>query len=157
MKKITITNYKELAQKMIDLSEVGETAYAVCFYDDAICIMKELMKNDNIDIASVVISPFEYNGYEKEYYISLDGNSVLDIEPAWHDDNEYHKAGYLWFDADVVYIDSNANSAILKCIDDSHCVETEFNICTEKESYDGEDEVVLCISLDDLFDILFGE
>ena len=62
-------------------------------------------------------------GYNREYLVSFDEEFVLSVEPLWHEDNEYHKAGYLSFDADVCYVDGNAHNAAIEYADRDACYE----------------------------------
>lgn len=126
MEKIIFENHEELAECMISVANHGDTAYAICFMDDASELLKELMRYDDVTIGGINISQEEYNGYSKEYYVSIDGNMIVDVEPAWHKANEYHDAGYLWFDADKVFIVGEANSAIIKNVDKDKCYEIGF-------------------------------
>lgn len=127
MDKIVFNDYIGLAHKMIETAESGGTAYAVCFFDDAVGILKELMSIDEVTVGSISITDEEYDGYTKEYYVSIDGDYIVDVQPAWHDKNDYHDAGYYGFEAEDVFIDGDANSAILKVIDNATCYEIEFD------------------------------
>lgn len=126
MNKIVFDSIEALAECMMTDANKGDTAYAVCFLDDASELLRELMRFTEVTIGGINITKEEYNGYSKEYFISLDGDMVLDIEPAWHESNEYHNAGYLWFDAEKVYIVGEASSTIIKDIDEDKCFEIGF-------------------------------
>ena len=131
MDKIVFNDYRSLACKMIETAESGDVAYAVCFFEDAVGLLKELMSLDEVSVGGIEIADQEYNGYAKEYYISIDGDYIVDVQPAWHDTNEYNDAGYYGFAAANVYIVGDANSAILKVIDEATCYEIEFDISDE--------------------------
>lgn len=128
MEKIVFESYASLAEHMMNVAEKGDTAYAVCFLDDAVEVMRELLKYDGTNIGGINIAQEDYNGYSKEYFISVDGDMLIDVEPAWQKANEYHEAGYLWFDAEKIFIVGDANSSILKCVDLDKCCEIEFDI-----------------------------
>lgn len=108
-------DFKELASEMLALNEDDKCVHAVLFYEQAIDLIKEFLKRDEVFIASIEIASHEIDGYDKEFMVSLltnydSGEVELWCEKMWHDDNEHHKAGYYGYDADVVYVDENANS-----------------------------------------------
>lgn len=127
MKKVTFNRYEEIVEQMLDIASEGEVVYTICFLDDAIGIMRQLLSHDETTIGGINIAQEEYAGYDKEYFVSIDGDYIVDVEPAWHEDNEYHKAGYLGFDAEKVFVVGDANSAVIKCIDKDKCTEIEFD------------------------------
>lgn len=127
--KIKFNSYTELVDEMINVANDGCVAYAICFFDDAKNIVKELLSRDNTEIAGLNISEPSYCDYNKEYFISIDGDMLIDVEPGWHEKNEYHEAGYLWYDAEKVFIVGDANSAAIKDIDKEKCFEIEFDFC----------------------------
>ena len=128
MRKIVFNSYAELVDNMMDVANDGGTAYAICFFDDAKAVVKELLSREETDIGGIEISEPCYRGYNKEYYISVDGDFLVDVEPAWHDKNEHNDAGYLWYDCEAVYVVGDANSASIKHMDKSKCFEIEFNL-----------------------------
>lgn len=127
MEKVIFKGYDEIVKQMFDVANDGGTAYAICFLDDAIGIIKKLLACDETTIGGIDIAQEEYNGYDKEYFVSIDGDYIVDVQPAWHESNEYHEAGYLWFDAEKVFVVGDANSSIIKCVDKNKCVEIEFD------------------------------
>lgn len=131
MEKLVFNDYGSLAYKMLETADSGETAYAVCFFDDAVGLLKELMSVDEVSVGGIEIHDIDYEGYDKEYYVSIDEDYIVDVEPAWHEANEYCGAGYLGFEAANAYIDGDANSAILKVIDEATCYEIAFDISDE--------------------------
>ena len=38
-------------------------------------------------------------------------------EKAWHGDNEYHKAGYLYTEGDIIYVPADAHCDVLRKLD----------------------------------------
>lgn len=135
MEKIVFEDYKSLVDRMMEVAEKGDTAYAVCFFDDAIEVMRELLKHDETTIGGIDIATEEYRGYSKEYYISVDGNMIVDVEPAWHEANEYNPEGYYWFDAEKIFIVGEANSSIIKNVDKNKCYEIEFKLFDEDDDF----------------------
>lgn len=114
MRYLQIYDYKQLANTIHNSAAHRKLTYAVLFYDDVIALMRELMKFNDINIGYIEVNSPDYNGYYKEYYVALDGDMELSIEAAWHASGDNHFVGYLEYDADVVLIDGDANSSILR-------------------------------------------
>jgi hypothetical protein len=143
MEKIVFKDYETLADMMFDVAEAGDTAYAVCFFDDAAKLLKELMSFDETSVGGINIMDVDYNGYSKEYYISIDGDYIIDVQPAYSKELNNGKGAYLTYTAEKTFIVGEANSVIIKGIDDDKCYEIEFD--TDKHD-DG------CDVLDMIFD-----
>lgn len=137
MEKIVFNDYETLADIMLDAADNGDITYAVCFFDDAVKLLKELMAFDKTSVGGIEIADTEYNGYSKEYYVSLDGDYIIDVQPALNDNGTYFS-----FESEKVYIVGDANSAIIKNIDDDKCYEIEFDLDCDK----------YCDLLDTVFD-----
>ena len=127
MTRKIFNTYKELANQMIENSSDGKVSYAILFYDEAIELTKSIISLcPDIKCGGIDISPEEYKGYYLEYFVSLSEDMVLDVEAAWHEKNQWHPAGYLGFDADIVYITPNANMDVIKNIEKHKCYEIDF-------------------------------
>lgn len=137
MKKIVFNSCEAMAVNMIENACDGKITYTILFYDEAIEVMRHIISlSPDISFGGINITPVEYNGYDKEYFVVLSDDLTLDIEPAWHEKNQYHNAGYLGFDSDLIYIDSNANHDVLKDIELYKCYDAfidEDNPHTEHE------------------------
>lgn len=127
MKRIFFDNHEELCEYMIDKAQDGMYSVAVLFYDDAIKLIREMMMYDDIEIESLEIKPYEYDGYDKEYYVSLANDMIASVELAFVDGR------YLDAEADLTLIDGNANSAILKHLQENKC--HEIYIGENEDSY----------------------
>ena len=117
MRRNFFGNHKELSDYMIDKAQDGLYTVAVLFYDDALCLLRKLMRYDNVEIEALDIKPEEYDGYSKEYYVSLTDDMVASVEPA------YVGSRYLNAEADLTLIDGDANSAIIKNLPKNKCHE----------------------------------
>lgn len=123
MEQFFVEYINDLAKEMIEKAYDGKTVYAVLFYDEAIELMRCAMECLDVEPCDIEIAPEEVSGYDKEYYIVLDADMVLHVQPAWHEKNEYFGEGYYDFDADCVYIDGDASSAILRGQNLENCFE----------------------------------
>lgn len=167
MEKIIFNSYDELASHMFDIANDDGTAYAILFFDDAVQLIKSLLSDDRTTIGGVDIASEEYKGYTKEYFVSLDNEYIVDVQPAWSD--ECKEPGYLWFDAEKVYVIGDANSSVIKCIDKAKCVEIEFDtdecdtlldalIDSSELIFDDDGELIgVKMNLSDLFKMILGE
>lgn len=126
---ISFVSHEDLAEYMVNKALEGNFVYAVLFYDDAKQLLKELSFFEETEYESVELEAPEYSGYEKEYYIILDDEFNIGVEKAFHEENEWHEAGYYKFgDDDVVaLIDGYANSQILKAAEGAYCMEMEID------------------------------
>ena len=113
-------SHRDLADYMYEKAYDDENyVVSVLFYEDAIKLMRELVKKDDVKVVAVDVAPVEYNGYDKEYYVSLTDDMYLAVEPAYSETNER----YLATDADILLIHGDANSRILGTIDFRRCKE----------------------------------
>ena len=104
-----ISNYKDISDSIITYSIGGNISYLFAGFEDSVGLIREILKDKNVTVGSIDISRYEYNFYDKEYYISLDYNMVLDVEPAYQTKNEWHNSGYSYFDANILIIGDNTN------------------------------------------------
>lgn len=128
-------DYTELVDEMLEkVAQSDKTIVcAVVFYENAMDITKELFCRDGVIASALDIEPEEYGGYSKEYLITITQEDFA-VEKLWHEDNQYHKAGYFGYDADYLYIDSNANSKAIKS-ENAEIIELDFD--DEEDECDG--------------------
>lgn len=133
MRRNFFKNYEELCDYMIDKAQDGFYTVAVLFYEDALGLLRELMRYDDVKIEALDIKPKEYDEYDKEYYVSLADDMVASVEPA------YVGGRYLSAEADLTLIDGDANSVIIKNLSDNKCQEIYIGVSEdEMEGYDFE-------------------
>lgn len=133
MEILFFNGYAEIGEHMYKKANDGCNITATLFLEDAIGLMKDLMSYEDIEIGGVNVAKTEYNGYSKEYYVTLSEDLVLDVEPAWND------KCYLSAEPDIMLIDGNANSAIIKDIPHSQCREIYIGESPSEEyAYDEE-------------------
>lgn len=109
---------------------------AVLFYDEVIKLAKMLMSDDGVKIASISIKP--QDDYKREYYVTLDYDCSLYIEPVWREGE------CLKNDVDIMYFDGGANSSVSFAND---CEKYEICIIDEEddeEEYIEEDDCGEC-------------
>ena len=133
--KFIYHDYSELANSILADCKQKKTVYTILFFDEAVQLIKELLKNEEISIGYLEIQDSYYNGYNMEYYVIVDDELSLCVEEALASD-EYHKNKYLSFYADRVYIDGRACSRIVTDNEISDYIEIEHN------SVDNTDEVL---------------
>lgn len=124
MNTIKFNDYDAFAMRMVNDAMNGKWTTAVLFFDDAAELVKAIIRAEkDVVIDGINLNPTMMTGYDREYLVSFDEEFVLSVEPLWHEDNEYHKAGYLVFDADVCYVDGNAHNAAIEYVDRDACYE----------------------------------
>lgn len=137
MRRYYFKNYEELSDYMIDKAQNGFYAVAVLFYEDALRLLRELMFNNDIDVGALDIKPEQYEGYNKEYYVSIADDMVVSVEPA------YVGNRYLDTEADITLIDGSASSTIIKNLPVTKCCEIkigDIDDCDFVEDYDNKDD-----------------
>lgn len=131
MEILFFNDYKEIGEYMYNKAILGHNITATLFFDDAVGLMRYLLQYDSIDIGGIDIASMEYNGYSKEYYVTLSEDLTLDVEEAWHIDK------YLMAEPDIMLIDGNASSTIIKDISKDNCREIYIgNSCSEDDFLD---------------------
>lgn len=109
MKRVYFGTMEELAEFMFIEAIGGHSALAVLFYDEAKELMRELLRCDEIDAYGIEIHPAEWDGYDKEYYITLSDDLDLFVEKAYQADRDR----YLGFEDDCLILGSGVNSKII--------------------------------------------
>jgi hypothetical protein len=81
-----ILKYKDIEDLywfMCDLVEHdNKNVTAVLFYDDALELMRNFIEDYDVEIGNIEIGNHDYNGYDKEYYVSIGSDYTLDVCPA---------------------------------------------------------------------------
>ena len=123
MEKIHFENTAECADYMVEKFLLNLEICAVLFYDDTVDLIKELATYKEVKIKSIEIHSSELDGYDKEYYVSLDKDGYLYVEPAYRDKE------YICLEDDMlVLIPNNANYSIIKEIPNDNCREIYIGI-----------------------------
>ena len=100
-------DYVRIASDMFNIASNGKTIYLFTYFDDAVAVMRELLQYNTILVGGIDIAQKEDDLYEKEYYISVDKNMTIDVEPAYEEDDEW--VGYIGFVADQAIVGKNTD------------------------------------------------
>ena len=160
MEILNFEEYTTIADYMYDEADNGQNVTATLFFDDAVNLMKELIAYECVVVGAIDIAKSEYNGYTKEYYVTLSEDMVMDISPAWNG------RIYLNAEPDIMLIDGNASSAIIRNVPLENCKEIYINdtscecdcICSDCECQKDFEDVhnfKVTFSLKDILDSLF--
>ena len=111
MERIVFDDIYELSAKMLhDALNFSDCVSAVCHYEIATALLSELIQSE-ISIGQINISDYAWNGYDKEYVITImDGNVYCNPAFGTHDE-------YLESYADIAYIHQECNSKFLKYLE----------------------------------------
>lgn len=125
-----ILNFDELyqfAEFFYDIADSGDTATAVLLYEDAKDLMLLLSEMDDVSLENVHLESEDYNGYNKEFYVTLSPEFELFIEPVY--DDEIIKECYS--DSIFYFGDTNSRIAIENDCDNKYEVDfdDESNDC----------------------------
>ena len=133
MKTVKFSSIDELAYDMVQHAESGKDITAVMFYEDAGKLLKELLAFSNVKPGFIELEDSAYDGYEKEYYISL--ISEIDckefsifVEKAYKSGLGFNrdKTGYLFTDCDIAYLHGEVHSSIIPQIYAKKIFEVDF-------------------------------
>lgn len=110
MEKLYFDDICDIANFMVENADDGKDVCAVFHYNEAVELLRELilLVND-YDILAIELQPEDWDGYDKEYYISLNKICGLCVEPA------FRWGKYLGTAADIMLVAPDANSKIITC------------------------------------------
>lgn len=80
---------------------------AVLYYDRAKSLIKALLQTEDVEAGCIDISPAFVSGYNKEYYVTLDPDLNLWVEPVFHGDR------ILYEFSDIILYDGDAKQKIV--------------------------------------------
>ncbi len=125
MQKYYIEDCFDIADAMHNEIENNkkEEVIFVGFYEDAIEVIKELLMFEDVMPHSIKIHAEDWDGYDKEYYVTLDENLEVYVEPAF---TKIHNR-YLYGRADVLFIMGDCNSSIIHAIECDKVFEVTFD------------------------------
>ena len=110
-------NYIDFGDYMYELAKKEEKeVMAVVTYDEAVEIIKWLVSHDDVQISSLEIHPSDWDGYDKEFYITITSDLVVYVEPVYikSDPDSYEYDKLLRSDTDIMFFSGDANCKIAK-------------------------------------------
>ena len=154
MDTICFLSHEDLAEYMGEKALDGKAVTAALFYEDAKALLKELACFEDTTLENIEIHEPVWNGYDKEFYVTIDKDMCVWAEEAYHEVEETGFKGYYRFGGDdvIALIGSDANSQIIKAAEGSSYIaeiEIDADACCEC------DECCLtCEQAEDLKDII---
>ena len=144
MKKLKVEDLGEIACCMYDSivdDGLSDTTF-VGYYEDAVCIIKNLLMFDDVIPYNIELNPFEINGYDKEYYVSLDSDLNIWCIKAYHSEHSC----YLYDETKRLFIADDCNSAILNEIgcDEDNMYEVSYDLGNEESEYECDGNCACC-------------
>lgn len=140
MRKLVFDTHEDLSEYMISVAKKGKCVEAIVYYEEAMNLIRDFAQFEDVEFESLVIEPYDYNRYDKEFYVYIASDMTLEVEKANID------GSYLMSEADVHLIDSDASSSILKSLLGGEQI--EISIGTEEEN---EEENDILNKLNELF------
>lgn len=113
MRTVLRTNYENFANAMVGFAREGDGVCCVTYEQNTYNLLKELLAHKEVIPCGIDVQNESISGYDKEYYIMLTKELYLFIEPAYHEDNEYHKAGYYEDFSDMIFVDEDVRGEVL--------------------------------------------
>lgn len=113
MKDLVFTDVSEVAEfaykKAYDLEDIG-CVQVVGFYEEISDVLKEILQYDEVSVGNIELNSDDWNGYLKEYYLTIDEDMVVCVEPGYYAEKEI----YLQYEAETLIICDDCNSVIIK-------------------------------------------
>lgn len=98
-------------------------------------LLVSLIVNGVIIGSSIELEDCTISNYDKEFELSITEDGV-DVCKLWHEDNEYHKAGYYYSGANIAFVHEDCSSKILPYIKSEYMY--EFSIGEEEKKTEKE-------------------
>ena len=108
-RETTFSCVEELVDDMIDtVLEFDDEFASVTLVANSELTNKVFKEFSSIEVNGFEISYgiVEINNeeYDDLYYLTFGNDGKVWVEKAWHEDNQWHKAGYLYTESDLVYL-----------------------------------------------------
>ena len=122
----TFTSIREIIEDMIETTLNSEEGYGRVTLVAKIELIEKILKMfsatevNGFEISYSLIS-IDTLEYDDLYYLTFDNDGKIWVEKAWHNDNRWHKAGYLYTESDLMYVFSDdINDEIMEEIDNNN-------------------------------------
>uniref|UniRef100_UPI0025E0DAFD hypothetical protein n=1 Tax=Ruminococcus sp. TaxID=41978 RepID=UPI0025E0DAFD len=106
MEMIYFTDYAELGEYLYNLASKYKTTSVVLFKKDIIDLLRWLMEYDEIELGHIEIKNEFVDSYAKEYYLTIDDDLSVTIEPVYDEDTDTIIPCY----SDIILFDDNVSS-----------------------------------------------
>ena len=93
--QFSFATHADLAEAMCRLAESGKVVYAALFYEDARALLKELAYFDEVTFGNIDIEDPQWGGYKREYYVYVDDEYNVGVEPAWREKEGTDKESFI--------------------------------------------------------------
>lgn len=127
METIQFNDYADLGEYLYNIAEEGKTVSTVLFKKDIIGLLRWLMEYDEIDLGHIEIKDEFVDGYSKEYYLTIDDDLSVTIEPVYDENTNIITPCY----SDIVLFDGNVSSRI--AIENEDCTQIEIEIVDNED------------------------
>lgn len=139
MDRILIENMSDVAEIMRGkILDDYEDVEFIGKYEDCSWLIKELLSLFDASAYQIFIQPPDWDGYDKEYLVTLDEDMNVWCEKAYQE--EYER--YLHMYADCAFVADDCNSALLKNVECDEIYEVSYDLDDEfvDEGCDGDCE-----------------
>lgn len=133
IESLEFKNVSALAETMIEDDTKCYRTAVLPFYN-AIWLVRELMLYEDVGVDYLDWYMPEYNDYEGHYYVTLDDDNYLSIEPC------YKNGKFIMCGGDIMYIDGEAEAEILRKNADQF--DEMYEICFTDEYNEPEDDFI---------------
>ena len=127
MKNNNFMDYAELGEYLYNLASKNKIVSTVLFRKDIIGLLRWFMEYEEIDLGYIDIENEFVDSYSKEYYLTIDGDFRVTVEPIF--DKILVKVIPCY--SDIILLDRNVNSKIEP--KNENCVQIEISIANDDE------------------------
>lgn len=120
MNQIIFESAKEIARFASKKYKNGKNVIIFAMFDQTSSIMRELIKDDSINIGIIEIEDDTKYDYIGEYAIELFHGVGLNVEHAWAEESKYRPDGFYGFETDIVLYSGDVPQALT-----AHCEASE--------------------------------
>lgn len=125
MGKVKFSSVEEFSKHIIETLKYIRDEYPVISVYGKYETIKEVLESliaSGVKIGkSIELEDLEITGYDKEFQLSLTEDGV-NVDKMYHEDNEWHEAGYYETEANIAFVHEDCNSKILSHI----CADTMY-------------------------------
>lgn len=124
---IKFDDFAELGEYIINLVDDNNCVSVVLFKNDIVNLLRWLMEYDDIDVGHIDIKDEFVDDYDKEYYLTIDDDFSISIEPVYDEDTNEIIPCY----SDIVLFDGDVSSKI--ALENEDCEQIEISIAEDNE------------------------
>ena len=125
MRPINTMRVKDCNQLSDILVRLADTGYITCCmmtYNGTTELIKALSTHARVSVSGIELFDPRCNDYNREYYVTLETNLELTVEPAFLTDGSCYLINF----ADIYFFEGEAHSSALELYQEQECYEIDY-------------------------------